>query len=252
MAEMPDYNLTNSSDKQAFQRFMVELMRNEINSYTKQTQNSNPNPSASLATGLLPSGVIVPFAGGPGVTPNPGTLQDVPDGWLLCAGSAVSRNSYSALFAAVGTTYGVGDGSTTFNVPDLNGRVPVGKGANAAVSALNTSDGSVDASRNPNHTHSITHTHDMGNHTHPAGGLQALWIAGGGIMYWQQGSSVNWNSNLYAGVGGNVGGGGNFNNGISVGGSTSGPSTNTTDGSNTANTGTNVQPFIVLNYIIKT
>ena len=70
MAEMQDYDFSNPSDKQAFQRFMVELMRNEINSYTKQTQNSNPNPSASLETGFLPSGVIVPFAGGPGVTPN--------------------------------------------------------------------------------------------------------------------------------------------------------------------------------------
>lgn len=49
-----------------------------------------------------------------------------PAGWLLCNGVPVSRATYPALFAAIGTTYGAGDGSTTFNVPDLCGRVPVG------------------------------------------------------------------------------------------------------------------------------
>ena len=49
-----------------------------------------------------------------------------PTGWLLCDGSAVSRTTYAELFAVVGTTYGVGDGSTTFNVPSLSGKVPVG------------------------------------------------------------------------------------------------------------------------------
>jgi microcystin-dependent protein len=44
-----------------------------------------------------------------------------PDGWLECNGAAVSRTTYAALFAALGTTYGVGDGSTTFNLPDLRG-----------------------------------------------------------------------------------------------------------------------------------
>ena len=43
----------------------------------------------------------------------------MPSGWLLCDGSAISRETYSALFDAVGTTYGTGDGSTTFNVPNL-------------------------------------------------------------------------------------------------------------------------------------
>lgn len=52
-----------------------------------------------------------------------------PAGWLLCDGSAVSRSTYGALFAAIGTTYGAGDGSTTFNVPDLRGRSIVGRDA---------------------------------------------------------------------------------------------------------------------------
>lgn len=49
-----------------------------------------------------------------------------PTGWLLCDGTAVSRTTYAALFTAIGTQYGVGDGSTTFNLPNLKGRVPVG------------------------------------------------------------------------------------------------------------------------------
>ena len=50
----------------------------------------------------------------------------LPSGWLLCDGSAVSRTTYSDLFAVIGDTYGIGDGSTTFNLPDLRGRFPIG------------------------------------------------------------------------------------------------------------------------------
>lgn len=63
----------------------------------------------------VPTGVIAPFAG-----------SAAPSGWLLCDGAAVSRTTYSALFAVLGTKYGSGDGSTTFNVPNLRGRVPAG------------------------------------------------------------------------------------------------------------------------------
>lgn len=50
-----------------------------------------------------------------------------PTGWLICDGSAVSRTTYAALFAIIGTTYGAGNGSTTFNLPDLRGKIPVGR-----------------------------------------------------------------------------------------------------------------------------
>ena len=60
--------------------------------------------------GLLPTGMIAPFA-----------MSTAPTGWLECDGSAVSRATYANLFAALGTTHGVGDGSSTFNVPDLRG-----------------------------------------------------------------------------------------------------------------------------------
>lgn len=53
--------------------------------------------------------------------------SSAPSGWLICDGSAVSRTTYAALFAILGTVYGAGDGSTTFNLPNLKGKVPVGK-----------------------------------------------------------------------------------------------------------------------------
>lgn len=61
-----------------------------------------------------------------------GIVQDfagsaAPAGWLLCYGQAVSRTQYAALFAVIGTTFGAGDGATTFNVPDARGRVIAGK-----------------------------------------------------------------------------------------------------------------------------
>lgn len=61
-----------------------------------------------------------------------GTVLDfagsvAPDGWLLCYGQAISRVDYANLFAKIGTTFGVGDGSTTFNLPDCRGRVGAGK-----------------------------------------------------------------------------------------------------------------------------
>lgn len=62
------------------------------------------------------TGEIVSYAG-----------STAPDGWLLCYGQAVSRTTYAALFAVLGTTFGVGDGSTTFNLPDLRSRVAAGK-----------------------------------------------------------------------------------------------------------------------------
>lgn len=59
----------------------------------------------------IPSGFILPFAG-----------TSIPEGWLICNGAAVSRTEYAALFSAIGTKWGEGDGSTTFNLPDLDER----------------------------------------------------------------------------------------------------------------------------------
>jgi len=97
-----------------------------------------------------------------------------PSLWLMCNGAAVSRTTYAALFTAIGTTYGTGDGSTTFNVPDLRGRVPIapdgGVGRVTANNALGNSSGS------QAHTHDFTHTHTLSGTT---GGASAGGGAGG-------------------------------------------------------------------------
>lgn len=64
----------------------------------------------------IPIGLIMDFAG-----------SSAPDGYLLCFGQAILRSTYSDLFGVIGTTYGIGDGTTTFNIPDLRGRVIAGK-----------------------------------------------------------------------------------------------------------------------------
>src|SRR5947209_3792877 len=64
----------------------------------------------------VPTGSLLPFAG-----------TAAPTGYLLCDGSAVSRTTEAALFAVIGTAYGKGDGSTTFNLPDMRGRAAFGK-----------------------------------------------------------------------------------------------------------------------------
>jgi microcystin-dependent protein len=89
--------------------------------------------SALGSAGAVPVGVVNPFAG-----------ATAPSGWMLCYGQAVSRTIYSALFACIGTTYGAGDASTTFNVPDMRGRVVAGEddmGGTAASRLTNAGSG---------------------------------------------------------------------------------------------------------------
>jgi microcystin-dependent protein len=78
--------------------------------------------NASTVGGYNPAYLMLPIGS---ITDYIGTTA--PENWLFCFGQAISRSSYSALFAICGTTYGSGDGSTTFNLPDLRGRVIAGK-----------------------------------------------------------------------------------------------------------------------------
>lgn len=82
--------------------------RNEANS--AWIEIGQLNQSTNAFSGGTPAGGVMAFA-----------MSTPPDGWLACSGQAVSRTTYAALFSAIGTTYGSGDGSTTFNVPDLRG-----------------------------------------------------------------------------------------------------------------------------------
>jgi len=72
-------------------------------------------PVTSSSSGIKP-GTLAPYAGG-----------TIPEGWLECGGQEVSRSTYAALFLAIGTIYGPGDGVTTFNLPDARGRSLIGK-----------------------------------------------------------------------------------------------------------------------------
>ena len=156
----------------------------------------------------VPAGCVMPYAG-----------ATAPDGWLLCHGQAVSRTTYADLFAAIGTAYGPGDGSTTFNVPDLRGRIAAGRddmgGTDAGRLAGGVANRTTLGGAGGAPTHTLT-TAEIPAHSH---GFTAVIAIGGG------GFSV----------------GGAFNNGTTA--------TNNTGGGGAH---TNTQPTLILNYVIAT
>lgn len=162
----------------------------------------------SAVGGMAPTGVVLPFAG-----------PTAPTGWLLCDGSAVSRTTYAALFTAIGTTYGAGDGSSTFALPDMKGRVPAGKEASATrlTSAGSGVDGATLGATGGAETHTLSSA-QMPAHTHTVGAVIGgrNTSTGGGEQITYAGSST---------ASGSAGSGNAHNN---------------------------TQPTIVLNYIIKT
>lgn len=117
-----------------------------------------------ITTGI-PSGVI-----------NMWSTTTAPTGWLICDGTTVSRTTYAALFAVISTTYGVGDGSTTFTLPNLKGKVPVGRdSADASFDTMGELGGAkthtLTSTEMPSHTHtqdSHNHTQNSHNHTQDA------------------------------------------------------------------------------------
>ena len=88
------------------------------------------------------------------------TSNTIPDGFLLCDGSAVSRTTYAELFSVIGTTYGAGDSTTTFNLPDLRGRVGVGKSSDTEFDTLGEIGGekkhTLTVDEMPSHQHKLS------------------------------------------------------------------------------------------------
>ncbi len=132
--------------------------------------NVAPNPNDAPGSAAVPIGSLMMWP-----------TATAPAQWLICDGTAVSRNLYAALFSVLGTTYGAGDGSTTFNVPNLAGRLPRGVNGTYTLASTGGADSVTLAQNNlPNHSHSIT---DNGHaHTFSQGGQQAApgttWRAG--------------------------------------------------------------------------
>ena len=111
-----------------------------------------------------PTGTIIIYAG-----------TSDPVGWIICNGREVSRIDYVKLFNVISTSYGGGNGSTTFNLPDLRSKVIRGREANLTNSINNTINGndSVTLTINnmPSHTHELSnHTHTIESHSHPIDG----------------------------------------------------------------------------------
>ena len=207
-------------------------------------------PDASITQSKLASDIFTLFVPAACVVPYAGT--SAPTGWLFCYGQAISRATYSDLFTAIGTTYGSGDGSTTFNLPDMRGRVTAGKDNMGGVSSdtLTGLSGGIDGDTlgaiGGSESHVLTeaqlptHTHDSGTLTTSSDGDHTHGIpdqdAGSGVL----------------GVTSN----GNHNPTGSIQTESDGAHTHSITGA-TASAGSdaahnNVQPTIILNYIIKT
>lgn len=294
----PNYSSLTGSDAIALQQTFQSL-----SAYLEKINNSVTINASASAT---PTGTVVAFAG-----------STAPAGWLLCDGGStgVLRTTYSALFAVIGTTYGAGDGSTTFNVPDLRGRVATGKDnmggttASRVTTAISGVDGLTLGAVGGNqslhghthvqdqHTHlQASHGHTQSNHSHGNSLTGTTTFAGAGHTHAGQGD-------LHAGIGatnsdanriGYIAGGvyanpatysvvgssrlnsQNFNHNTPVYGSTGGNSFNASVGisnagatalindatptnfvatavnqSTGAGASQNIQPTIILNYIIK-
>lgn len=137
-----------------------------------------------------------------------------PGGWLLCDGAEVSRTTYSALFTVIGTAYGAGNGTSTFNLPNLKGRVPVGRdAAQTEFDVLGETGGAkahtLTVAEIPSHVHDQYVTAATGGGT----GIRKDYVGDGTSQAYPQGITT-----------GGTGGGGAHNN---------------------------LQPYVVTNYIIK-
>lgn len=186
---------------------ILYIVLDEQTSYTYNgtTLVSVGGGSSTVGGETLKIGTILPFSG-----------STLPTGYLFCDGSAVSRTTYAGLFAVIGTAFGAGDGSTTFNLPNLNGKVPVGLDSNDTdFDTLGETGGEK--------THTLT-INEMPSHTHTPS-----VVINANAQGYTAGS--NWSEGVYT---------------RSIAGDSL--ALNNTGGSQPHN---NVQPYLVVNYIIK-
>lgn len=178
-------------------------------------------PTASAATNttqIATTAFVQQELSGVGGGPPAGTIlaygaSSPPTGYLACDGSAVSRTTYATLFGVLGTTWGVGDGSTTFNLPDLRGRAPIGSGTGSGLTArtLGTNYGAENTTLTAAQSGLPSHTHKYygGNSGTP------ISVGSGGMQSYVQ-------------------------------------TTSSTGGTSASSSHTNLQPSVAVAYIIKT
>lgn len=204
------------------------------------TINTGTNQLEVEPYGITPPGAVMQYAG-----------TSAPLGWLMCNGAAVSRSTYSRLYQTIGTIYGVGNGSTTFNVPNLQGRIPVGLNpVDPTFNALNNVGGEkahvLTVNELATHVHTGV-TDSAGDHNHAItdpGHIHTYYgvnsqLAASGLDNVAENSPrpVENTSTAYTGISVN-------NNGAHT-------HTFTTDQTGLSDPHNNLQPYIVLNYIIK-
>ena len=175
--------------------------------------------------GVMPVGAMMQWAGSGDPEDFDSTVR-----WLVCDGRAISRTTYAALFTALATTYGSGNGSTTFNIPDLRGRVPVGAdptGAHLPVNepALASSGGEEQHTLTSAQMPSHAHTFDGAAGTVPASTSGFVWgadvVAGGSV-------SAAYTTGAW------------LNGGITA-----------TDSAGSGGAHNNLQPYLAVNHIIR-
>ncbi len=173
---------------------------------------------------------ITGIEGIPTATIIPWSDSSIPSGYLECNGATVSRTTYADLFAIVGTTYGAGDGSTTFEIPDLQDNIPVGKSNNKAVGSTGGANTATKTGNIGGSTANATlSTAQLANHSHSLG-------ANPGQQYYKQNSPV---VPIYmTGTSGSAGSGQAHSHNMSA--NFSGDTTSV------------LQPYLTIVYIIKT
>jgi microcystin-dependent protein len=198
-----------------------------------------------------PVGELVPFAG-----------VAAPTGFMVCNGQAISRTTYSGLFVVIGTVWGVGDGSTTFNLPDLRGRTLIGAGTGVGLSARSLAGAggaethllTAAESGLPSHNHTQNaHNHTQNAHNHGdvvmpgtgGGNTDRIWgdfnAAPGGLTGAYLSPSPGWTAFASAA----------FTQNATATNQAATATNNAVTAANAAAAHNNMQPFAVVNWVIR-